>query len=153
VHAVVASASLHHVADLGLALDRVATTLVPGGALAIAEWAWERFDEPTARWCFARLGPADGEPGWLHQRQQEWLASGLPWDTYRQGWAAREHCHSGQVMLRELNARFDCRACTRVPYFFHDLADTTEAAEQAAIDSGGIQATGIRCAAILRRAP
>ena len=46
-------------------LDRVAATLVPAGALAIAEWPWERFDEATARWCFARLRPVASEPGWL----------------------------------------------------------------------------------------
>lgn len=153
VHAVVASAALHHVGDVGLVLDRVAAALVPGGALAVAEWAWERFDEPTARWCFARLGAADGEPGWLHQRREEWIASGLGWDTYREGWAAREHCHSGQVMLRELDTRFDRRTCTRVPYFFHDLAGTTETAEQAAIDCRAVQATGIRYAALLRHTP
>jgi hypothetical protein len=31
--------------------------LVPGGVLVVVEWAWERFDEATARWCFARLTP------------------------------------------------------------------------------------------------
>ena len=45
---VVASLSLHHVADLDLALDRLAALLVPGGVLVVVEWAWERFDE--ARW-------------------------------------------------------------------------------------------------------
>lgn len=39
VHAVVACASLHHVADLGLVLDRVAAVLAPGGSLVVTEWA------------------------------------------------------------------------------------------------------------------
>jgi SAM-dependent methyltransferase len=58
--AVVACTSLHHVADLGEVLDLVAETLAPGGRLVVVEWARERFDEATARWCFARL-PAGWE--------------------------------------------------------------------------------------------
>jgi SAM-dependent methyltransferase len=45
VDGVVASLSLHHVADLDAALDRLKDLLVPAG---VVEWAWERFDEPTA---------------------------------------------------------------------------------------------------------
>lgn len=78
VNCVVASLSLHHVANLDAALDRLRDLLAPGGALVVVEWAWERFDEPTAQWCFARLAPpAPGaEPGWLHKHQQRWAASG-----------------------------------------------------------------------------
>lgn len=36
------------------------------------------------------------------------------------------------------------------PYFFADLADTAESQEQAAIDAGQIQATGIRYVGRLR---
>ena len=147
VHAVVACTSLHHVADLGQVLDRVAAVLVPGGSVVVVEWAWERFDEPTARWCFARLGAASEPPGWLARRQEEWAASGLPWDSYRRSWAEHEHCHTGQAILRELDARFDRRVCERSPYFFHDLAGTADTAEQGAIDAGLIQPTGIRYAA------
>jgi SAM-dependent methyltransferase len=53
--AIVACTSLHHVADLAGVLDLVAGVLVPGGRAVIVEWARERFDEATARWCFARL--------------------------------------------------------------------------------------------------
>ena len=54
-----ACTSLHHVADLGDVLDGVGAALAPDGALVVVEWAWERFDEATARWCFARLAPPD----------------------------------------------------------------------------------------------
>jgi SAM-dependent methyltransferase len=65
VDCVVASLSLHHVADLEETLSRLKDLLVRGGVLVVVEWAWERFDEATARWCFARLTPpAPGaEPG------------------------------------------------------------------------------------------
>jgi len=90
VEGVVASTSLHHVADLDEVLDRVATALAPEGALVVVEWAWERFDEATARWCFARLAPPapTAEPGWLNEYQQRWAASGQPWDAYCRAWAA-----------------------------------------------------------------
>jgi hypothetical protein len=78
---------------------------------------------------------------------EEWAASSLPWDSYRRSWAEHEHCHTGQAILRELDARFDRRVCERSPYFFHDLAGTADTAEQGAIDAGLIQATGIRYAA------
>jgi SAM-dependent methyltransferase len=74
VDAVVASTSLHHVADSAEVIDRITSTLTSGGAVVIVEWAWEKFDEQTAAWCFNRLGP-DDETGWLHRRRDEWLAS------------------------------------------------------------------------------
>ena len=49
--------------------------------------------------------------------------------------------------MRDLDARFDRHFCVEGPYFFPDLADTSEAEEQAAIDAGVIQASGIRYAA------
>jgi SAM-dependent methyltransferase len=82
VDAVIASTSLHHVADPAAVIDRLATTLGDDGRLVVVEWAWETFDEETAAWCFARLG-SDDEAGWLHHRRDEWLASGLQWPSYR----------------------------------------------------------------------
>jgi SAM-dependent methyltransferase len=148
VDCVVASTSLHHVADLDEVLDRLEALLVPGGVLVVVEWAWERFDEATARWCFARLTPpAPGEePGWLHKHQERWVASGRPWDAYCRTWAEQEGLHPGEEIMRSLNARFNRRLYTEGPYFFADLADTSEAEEQAAIDAGLIQAGGIRYA-------
>jgi SAM-dependent methyltransferase len=149
VDCVVASLSLHHVADLEAVLERLAARLVPGGVLVVVEWAWERFDEATARWCFARLTPpAHGAaPGWLHKHQERWVASGQPWDGYLRAWATEERLHSGVDIMRGLDARFDRQFYVEAPYFFPDLADTSEAEEQAAIDAGLIQAGGIRYAA------
>jgi SAM-dependent methyltransferase len=152
VDCVVASTSLHHVADLDEVLDRVETTLVPGGVLVVAEWAWERVDEATARWCFERLAPPapPAESGWVHRRRDEWAASGQPWDAYCRSWATAEGLHTGRQIVRGLDARFERRLCVSGPYFFADLAGTTEADEQAAIDAGRIQATGIRYAGRVR---
>ena len=149
VGCVVASTSLHHVADLDEALDRLHALLVPGGTLVVVEWAWERFDEATAGWCFARLAPpATGvEPGWLHKHQERWLASGQPWDGYLRAWAEQEGLHPGGEILRGLDARFSRQFHAEGPYLFADLAATSEAEEQAAIEAGLIQAGGIRYAA------
>ena len=149
VDCVVASLSLHHVADLDEVLDRLKDLLAPGGVLVVVEWAWERFDEATARWCFARLAPpAPGvEPGWLHRHQGRWVTSGQPWDDYLPGWASEEGLHPGEKIMGGLDARFTRRFHTEGPYFFPDLTDTSEAEEKAAIDDGLIQAGGIRYAA------
>jgi SAM-dependent methyltransferase len=147
VDAVVACTSLHHVADLGAALDLVEAALAPGGVAVVVEWARERFDEATARWCFARLPEANGDhPGWLRNRQAEWLGSGQPWDAYLRSWEQAEGLHSGQAILDGLDARLDSRLITYGPLFFPDLDGISEADEQAAIDRGLIQANRIQYA-------
>jgi SAM-dependent methyltransferase len=149
VDCVVASLSLHHVADLDQALDRLRDLLVPGGRLVVVEWAWERFDEATARWCFARLASSNPgeEPGWLHEAQERWAASGRPWDDFLRFWATEEGLHPGEDIVRGLDARFHRQLYVEGPYFFPDLAGTSEGQEQAAIDAGLIRAGGIRYAA------
>src|SRR5262245_49963678 len=68
VDGIVASASLHHVADPALVVDRIVGSLSGGGTLVVVEWAWERFDHDTAQWAFARLRE-DEEEGWPHRRR------------------------------------------------------------------------------------
>jgi len=143
VEAVVACTSLHHVADLDPVLDHVRDTLRPGGVLVVVEWARECFDGATAEWCFARLA-SDADAGWLHRHRDQWRASGLPWPDYLASWATTEGLHTGEQILAGLDTRFERRLSGVSPYLFPDLADTTEADEQAAIDTGTIQAGGIR---------
>jgi SAM-dependent methyltransferase len=141
---IVASTSLHHVADLGEVLDLADAALVPGGVLVVVEWARERFDEATARWCFGRLPPPGDDPGWLHEQSAQWRDSGLAWDAYCRSWAESESLHTGQAILAELRARFGPGPVSYGPYFFPELPGTCEADEQAAIDSGQIQANRIQ---------
>jgi SAM-dependent methyltransferase len=149
VECAVASLSLHHVADLGEILDRLRVVLVPGGVLVVLEWAWERFDEATARWCFDRLAPTapGAEPSWLRKHQERWAASGRPWDRYLRGWVEETGLHPGETIMRGLDARFARRLYAEGPFFFAELAGTGEAEEQAAIDAGRIRAGGLRYAA------
>jgi SAM-dependent methyltransferase len=143
--AVIAVTSMHHVSRVGVALDLMRAALRPGGTLVLIEWASERFDEPTARWCFGRLGPLSpgAEPGWLHRHRDRWAASGQPWPDYLAGWLAEEGLHPGELILREANSRFQRQTFRYGPFVFADLDGTSEQDEQAAIDAGQIQATGI----------
>jgi SAM-dependent methyltransferase len=140
-HAVVACTSLHHVADVGEVLRRVAAALAAGGPLVVIEWARERFDAATARWCFDRLPP--GDEGWLQRRHDQWRASGLPWADYCRSWAEDEGMHEGEDIVHELDARFDRQSLTYGPYFFADVAGVSEDDERSAIDAGEIQANRI----------
>ena len=144
VDSVVASLSLHHVVDVDDVLGRVAGLLKPGGTVVVIEWAWERFDEATAAWCFERLAPPDAEPGWLHRRRDAWVESGEPWGSYLRNWAVNDGVHAGGTVLDKLDAQFDRTILERGPYFFPDLHGVSEADEQAAIDAGLIQETRIR---------
>jgi hypothetical protein len=137
--AVVACASLHHVANLGEVLGLARAALAGGGTIVVVEWAWERFDDATARWCFDRLPGPSAEHNWLRHRHDEWRASGLPWESYWRGWAAEENLHAAGDIVTELDARFDRQFLGYGPYFFADLAGISEASEQAAIDAGVIQ--------------
>ena len=153
IDAFVTSAALHHVGDLGYLLDQVEAMLAPGGVVIVVEWAWELFDELTARWCFARLGPDRSRPNWLRALEEGWAASGLDWRGYEEQWALQAHCHRGDEMLAQLDSRFERRVLERSPYFHYDLEATTEAAEQAAVEAGLVKATGIRYAGARRGSP
>jgi hypothetical protein len=59
-------------------------------------------------------------------------------------WEQAEGLHAGQDIVDELDARFDSRLTTYGPFFFPELAGTSEADEQAAIDRGLIQANRIQ---------
>ncbi len=146
VDVVVACTSLHHVADLDQIADRIRASLRPGGLVVVVEWAWERFDEASAEWCFARLAPTAParDPGWLDRRRDEWAASGEPWDTYWRGWAEAAGLHPAGEILTRLDARFDRVGCVAGPFFFSELAGVSEQDEQAGIDAGDVQASCIR---------
>jgi SAM-dependent methyltransferase len=139
VDSVVASTSLHHVADPGEVIARIANSLARGGTLVVVEWASEDFDEATAQWCFERLGDSD-ESGWLRRRRDEWVASGQPWSVYLQNWARREQIHGAETLLSLLDEHFDCEHLAHGAYYFPDLAQTSEADERAAIAAGQIRA-------------
>lgn len=149
VDVVVASTSLHHVADLDEVLDKIVATLRPDGEIVVVEWAWERIDEATATWGFERLGRST-EPSWLGKRREEWLATGGSWENYFVAWAHAEGLHPSDQICAGLDSRFERLSLSHGAYFFPDLPDVQEADELAAIDSGVIRATSTRYVGRLR---
>ena len=141
--AVVASHSLHHVRDLGQALDRIVALLRPAGALVLDEHGWDLADEATLDWYYkqrrtlAAAGQGDA-PASLDALREEWEA---------------EHVglHGFGALRTEVDARFDERAFVRAPFLYRLLGGVaTEVLEQALIDAGAIQALAFRYAGAAR---
>jgi SAM-dependent methyltransferase len=149
---VVAILSLHHVEDLGRALNNIADLLRAEGSLILVEFAWDRIDEATAQWAFERLPAASQSenPSWLERRCQEWVHRGRGGSratarSYFAEWAGKERFHSSRRMRDELGRRFAERRFEWVPYLYPDLReDVSETDESAAIEAGTINATGFR---------
>lgn len=126
--AVVAVRSLHHVADLEVALDKIVAVLAPHGRLVLEEFAWDRLDLETAQWFHEQRGAAQS----LEDCCRDWEA---------------EHVglHGYAAMRRELDCRFEQRHFEWMPYL-HRLLDGSvdEAVEQQLIGRGAIRATAFR---------
>jgi SAM-dependent methyltransferase len=151
---VVASLSLHHVEDLGEALDKIANLLRAGGTLVVVEFAWNRINEATAEWALGRLPAAapSREPSWLKRCCRGWASEEGAGDRYHgdhvgahfAGWA-EQGFHDSVRIRAELERRFVERLFAWAPYLYPDLDDaTSEADERAAIDAGAINAIGFR---------
>lgn len=152
VDTVIASLSLHHVADPAIVLDHVRQVLAPGGTLVVIEWISECLDEATAQWCFRHRVRDPAQPGtWLAELRGEWAGSALPWDVFFRGWLEHHGLHSASAIRRALDARFVTTHDSTGPYYFPDLLNADAAAEQSAIDAGAIKAGCLRYAG--RRAP
>lgn len=148
VDAVIACTSLHHVADLAVAVDKIAEVLAPDGVVLVVEWAHELFDDATARWCFDRLSH-HGDT-FLHHHRDAWAETGLPWSTYFQQWARHEHgLHTWTEIEDALATRFSADRVEKSPYYFPSLG-ISEADEAAAIQSGKIHAGAIHYLGRLR---
>jgi SAM-dependent methyltransferase len=129
--AVVANRSLHHIASLPEALDKVARLLRPGGELIVHEHAWERMDEPTARWF---LGHHDA----AHPHAPRALG-----DLLAKWQADHADLHGYRVLRAELDRRFTERHFAWTPYLHSELGGAdVEAEERALIEAGSIRATG-----------
>jgi SAM-dependent methyltransferase len=118
----VASLSLHHVHDLGLAVARVQSALRPDSPFVVREFAWNFVDEPTARWDYARRGREGGLAEWV---------------------AEHDHLHPFEAMRSALDGRFRERSFAWGPYLseFEEGKDHA-AEEQRLIEAGEIRAIG-----------
>ena len=131
--AVVANLALHHIPDLSGALGKIERLLRSGGRLIVNEHAWDRLDEPTARWYLEQRAATDADaPRSVDQCLAEWTAdhAGL---------------HGSAAMLSELEQRFEERFFAWRPYLNRELGDAIdERVERDLIETGAIQATGFR---------
>jgi SAM-dependent methyltransferase len=144
---VVAILSLHHVEDIGGALDKIVSLLHAGGTLVVVEFAWDRIDGATAEWALARLpyASASGKRSWLerccrgraHDRGDE--VGLLHAEAHVARWAGEERLHGSGQMLEEIGRRFAQRSFSW--WLYPDLDDTSEAEEVATIKAGEINAT------------
>jgi SAM-dependent methyltransferase len=128
--AIVAIRALHHIHDLAGALSKLQGLLVPGGRLILVEHAFDRLDEPTARWYLEKRRATDpGAPDSLQGCLAEWEAdhAGL---------------HGYTAMGRELDRRFTERWFAWTPALYLELGQALECEELSLIEAGSIQATG-----------
>jgi SAM-dependent methyltransferase len=137
--AVVASVALHHVPDLDAATAAIERLLAPGGRLVLAEFAKERIAGATARWYHGQrlaLAAAGDEDAVIDADLETW---------HRQWMQDRADVHPSSDLLAALARRFVELRLERVPYLYsYRLDDALEPVERAAIDSGEIEAVGLR---------
>jgi SAM-dependent methyltransferase len=130
--AIVASRALHHIHDLAGALSKLQRLLVPGGRLIVVEHAFDRLDEPTARWYLEKRRAKDPHaPLSLQACIAEWEAdhAGL---------------HGYTAMRRELDLRFTERWFAWTPSLYLELGQALEQEERRLIEASSIQATGFQ---------
>jgi SAM-dependent methyltransferase len=139
--AVVASLSMHHIADLTRTAARIVDLLAPGGKFILEEWDRDRLrDEATARWYFYQR----------HAAEAAGLRTGDPWPLRFEEWhgawqADHGHMHDYADMCAQLMAPFRERFFTWRPYLYrYGLHENLEPLERALIEEGAIQATGFR---------
>jgi SAM-dependent methyltransferase len=137
--AAIAVVSLHHVADLALAVERLAQAIVPGGLLLVDEFDREQLDPPTTAW-------------WWRQRQALAAAGAGPEPEH--GHAHSHHAavhhdlaeiHTWDAVSAALAARFEERSVERVEYLYrYETHLALQPLERAMIELGAIKATGVR---------
>lgn len=153
--AVVATLSLHHIHDINHATNKIADMLAPSGRVIVVEFAWDRFDDRTARWCLERLPARPDDDNWLHHRClqiRERQLHGEPLgaaDVFHR-WAADEGFHSSSEMLAALRGRFADDVVEWGPYLYPDLEDVTADQERAAIGSHDIAPVSFRFVGFVR---
>jgi SAM-dependent methyltransferase len=137
--AVVAAFSLHHIRDLDVALEKVATLLEPGGVLVVDEFAWDLLDEPTLDWLWGQrraLAAAGGEPapGSREELRAEWEADHLG-------------MHGYEALRHALGESFREEAFVRTPFLHRLLGGaSSKVLEQALVDADAIRPLGFRYA-------
>ncbi len=145
--AAVAVLSLHHLEDIGVALDRVRSLLKPGAVFIVDEFSKEELgDEATAAHSYhQRLALLHGgrnpvNPGAGAVYEEDSFES---WRSQFSGHL--EHIHEGRKILSALEARFEGQEVASGRFLFRDGLDPDlEPLERRLIEGGGIRPVGFR---------
>jgi SAM-dependent methyltransferase len=138
--AIVAAHTLHHVTDLGPALDKVRDHLRPDGVLVLDELCWDRLDVATAEWFYGQRRALAAARGGQAPRSVE--------DCCREWEDEHVGLHGYAAMREELDARFRERFFSWEPHLYRHLEGgvAAEALERGLIEADAIQAVGWRYA-------
>lgn len=140
--------SLHHVDDLDDVVARIGELTARDGAVLCVEFAWERFDDETARWCLERLPTDLGQHNWLHEicrplRERQRAGGDLRADQVMHDWAEEHGFHSATRILEQLRRDYEEQSITWGPYLYPELEiDPDE--ERVAIEHGHIAPMSFR---------
>ena len=132
--AVVAVLSLHHIRDLGHALDRIVALLSPAGRLILDEFGWDRLDAGTLAWLYEQRRARGDAPGSLDELRTQW---------------DEEHLglHKYVALRREIDARFEARVRMDAVLAPQAGRPGDRGARAGLVAAGEIQALGFRYAA------
>jgi 2-polyprenyl-3-methyl-5-hydroxy-6-metoxy-1,4-benzoquinol methylase len=135
----IAVVSLHHMADLPVAVERLADAIVPGGLLLVDEFDRERLDPPTTAWWWRQrqaLAAAGVGPEPEHSDAHHHHAAALDKLAEIDTWA---------TVSAALAARFEEQSVERVEYLYrHETHLALQPLERAMIELGAISPTGVR---------
>jgi SAM-dependent methyltransferase len=160
--AIAFTASLHHVAPLGAALDRAFALLAPGGVLVVDDFDLEAPDLATLRWYYDAQEVL-AAAGAYDPARSDGDADRDPQDRWRVGHEPREPheapLHAGDAMVAGIAARFADVREARGPYLWRRLArhaqgdragaiaHAVHAAEERGVVAGTLCAVGLRVTA------
>jgi SAM-dependent methyltransferase len=141
----IAVVSLHHVADLPAAVERLADAIVPGGLLLVDEFDREQLDPPTTAWLWRQrqaLAAVGAGPESAHGNAHDHHAAVIDNLAEIDTWA---------TVRAALAARFEERSVERVEYLYrYETHLALQRLERAMIELGAIRPTGVRCVAFAR---
>jgi ubiquinone/menaquinone biosynthesis C-methylase UbiE len=158
---VIFNRSLHHLAALQQTMAQVQRLLKEGGRIICQDYAFDRFDERTARWLYQMQrvlflsGRYDSDPSTLPEEAASIEALRTTWLTR----ASEHHLNRFEEMMSALHGTFHERLFAWVPYLFvyigngirqvapeqeRELLTFLKRMEQYLIDHEAIQAVGFR---------
>jgi SAM-dependent methyltransferase len=123
--------SLHHLGDLGPALERTERLLVPGGTVVVEEFARERADLPTAAFLFD-LTAILAAAGVLQApaEDEETRPQADPLERWQARYGPHRGLPTGDQILAALERHFQVEWAEPCPYLYRHLGQWLEPSER-----------------------